>query len=124
MAHAVWLTPDPKVYFSFPPPAEPGQLMFLFTYGFSAVSFLLRPRGADTSLWFLPLPAQSTQTKPCDQRILQYKQSLRALLSSLKLPVFDDEKPLSVLTSGNELFENIMVIYLVRLKGRCRFPIC
>ncbi|ROL54605.1 hypothetical protein DPX16_11780 [Anabarilius grahami] len=67
-----------------------------------------QPHGADTSLWDLPSPAQSTQTKPRDQSILQYKQSSRALLASLKLRGFDDEKQLSVLASENELFENIM----------------
>lgn len=44
--------------------------------------------------------------------------SSRALLASLKLRVFDDEKQLSVLASENELFENIVVIYLVHLKEK------
>lgn len=132
--HGVWLTPDPKVPFPFssdpksPAPAEPGQLKFLLSWQSGSLSFLLQLCGADPSLWVLPLPAQSTQTKLRDQRILQYKQSLKAILSFLKLPVFDDEKLLGVLTSENELFENMMVIYLVRLKEKmwvsCLLKLC
>lgn len=116
-AHSVWLTPEPKVHFLFPPPAEPGQLMFLFSYRSSAVSFLLRPCRAYLCGF-------------CSYQHNQHKQSRVIKVSCSINKAWEPCSPPSsfqflmmkscrvFLCLENELFESITVIYLVRLKGK------
>lgn len=108
-----------------PQPAEPRQLM-CFCYPVSPAPCLFSFSPMEQIHLCGICPRQRNQPK--QSRVIKVycsiNKSSRALLASLNLRVFDDEKQLSVLASENELFENIMVIYLVHLKEKMWVLVC